>query len=246
MERLKQKLNSRRGASILLAMLLMLVAVMISAVIVSAAVTASNRVGEDPRQEQEILALDSAAKAMVKYLKRDGSYEYKDEESTNRELLADPGRTEIHSAPVMEYFAAKLDSSAAAVPFTLTAEMTPPDELPPAAALDGARMTLTAQYAYESSTDNSNIVYYNVTGKVYTGDDPDKSPQKLYVEGTISKTEEYSECIVTVTTYVPNGAYDPSNPDSLPELPVDVPVRIEITTTTWSVGTMTLTTNQPT
>ncbi len=50
MKRLKQKLNSRRGASILLAMLLMLVAVMISAVVVSAAVSAAERVYRDTSQ----------------------------------------------------------------------------------------------------------------------------------------------------------------------------------------------------
>ena len=62
MERLKQKLNSRRGASILLALLMMMVAVMISAVIISASVTAVNRVSDDKDQQQGVFSASSAAR----------------------------------------------------------------------------------------------------------------------------------------------------------------------------------------
>ncbi len=68
MKRCAQKLHSRRGASILLAMLLMLVVVMISAVIVSAAVTAANRVQDDKAQQQDALSLTSAEKLLTAYL----------------------------------------------------------------------------------------------------------------------------------------------------------------------------------
>ncbi len=245
MKRLKQKLNSRRGASILLAMLLMLVAVMISAVVVSAAVSAADRVDRDTSQEQEILALDSAAKAMVDYLERGGSYEYKDEVSTKPALLADPGQTVIHPAPVVEYIATKLDGSTSAVTFNLTEEMVPPDDLPDAA-LDGARMKLTVQHDYDESTDSSYSAYYSVTGTVFIGDDPDKSPRKLYVDGIISKTEEESNRNVPVIVYVENPTYDPSDPDSPEKLEDTENVRIDITTTIWSVSSMKLTTNQTT
>ena len=68
MKRCAQKLHSRRGASILLALFLMLVAVMVSAVIVSAAITAANRVKDDTVQQQDALSLSSAEAILTKYL----------------------------------------------------------------------------------------------------------------------------------------------------------------------------------
>lgn len=68
MERIKRKLHSRRGASILLAMLLMLVATMVCAVIISASLTAAKRVSDDRTQEQASLSIGSAGRLMVQYL----------------------------------------------------------------------------------------------------------------------------------------------------------------------------------
>ena len=70
MKRARQKLHSRSGASILLALYLMLVA----AVIVSAAVTAAHRVRDDRTEVQDSLSITSAGKLMVQYLKDHDTY----------------------------------------------------------------------------------------------------------------------------------------------------------------------------
>ena len=59
-----QKLNNRRGVSILLAIMLLLVATMVSVTILSAALTAAHRVASDKRQEQLALAVDSSARLL--------------------------------------------------------------------------------------------------------------------------------------------------------------------------------------
>ena len=68
MARIRQKLHSRSGASILLAMVLLLVAAMVSAVIISASVTAANRVSDDHVHQQQLLAVNSAARLLKKAL----------------------------------------------------------------------------------------------------------------------------------------------------------------------------------
>lgn len=64
MERVKSKLHSESGVSILLALLLLLVATMVSAVILSAAVTATKRVYDDKQQAQDYLTVSSAARLL--------------------------------------------------------------------------------------------------------------------------------------------------------------------------------------
>ncbi len=64
MKRLKNKLQSRRGASMLMALLLFLVAAMVSAVIVAAAVSAQTRVRADRAQQQTYLTVSSAAELL--------------------------------------------------------------------------------------------------------------------------------------------------------------------------------------
>ena len=59
-----QKLNNRRGVSILLAIMLLLVATMVSVTILSAALSAAHRVASDKEQEQLRLAVDSAARLL--------------------------------------------------------------------------------------------------------------------------------------------------------------------------------------
>ena len=61
MKRLAQKLNCRRGASMLMALLLFLIAAMVSAVIITAAVSARSRVASDRAQQQTYLTVSSAA-----------------------------------------------------------------------------------------------------------------------------------------------------------------------------------------
>ena len=61
MQRLKKKLHSNSGASILMALLVMLVAVMVSAVIIAAAVSAAVSVREERAQQQAYLTVSSAA-----------------------------------------------------------------------------------------------------------------------------------------------------------------------------------------
>ena len=61
MRHLREKLNDRRGASILLAVMVMLVVSMVVAVMLNASLTATRRVNDDRVQEQNQLAADSAA-----------------------------------------------------------------------------------------------------------------------------------------------------------------------------------------
>lgn len=64
MKRLAQKLQDRRGASMLMALLLFLVAAMVSAVIIAAAVSARSRVASDRAQQQTYLTVSSAAELL--------------------------------------------------------------------------------------------------------------------------------------------------------------------------------------
>lgn len=61
MAQIKQKLKSRRGASILIAMILLLVATMVSIVIVNASLTATHRAKSSREYTQKMLYLQSAA-----------------------------------------------------------------------------------------------------------------------------------------------------------------------------------------
>lgn len=64
MKRLAQKLNCRRGASMLMALLLFLIAAMVSAAIITAAVSARSRVASDRAQQQTYLTVSSAAELL--------------------------------------------------------------------------------------------------------------------------------------------------------------------------------------
>ena len=64
MKDFENKLKSRRGASILLAMIVLLVTSMVAAVLLSAGVTAARRVADDRTEQQAILAADSAARML--------------------------------------------------------------------------------------------------------------------------------------------------------------------------------------
>lgn len=68
MRRIGQKLNSRRGATLIVALLLLLVASMVSVTILSSAVTAAKRLHDDRAREQDYLALSSAARLLKKEL----------------------------------------------------------------------------------------------------------------------------------------------------------------------------------
>jgi type II secretory pathway component PulK len=70
MARMRQKLHSRRGASILLALVLFLVASTVISVILSASLTAARRLEDDRAREQEYIAVSSAAKFFAKALER--------------------------------------------------------------------------------------------------------------------------------------------------------------------------------
>ncbi len=64
MRRVQEKLKSRSGVSILFALLLFLVASMVSVIIISASVTAVRRIRDDRIQEQNYLAIASAARVL--------------------------------------------------------------------------------------------------------------------------------------------------------------------------------------
>ena len=61
MQAIRRKLNSQRGASMLMALLLMLVGIMVSAVIISAATSAAVNKRSEKEQQQAYLAVSSAA-----------------------------------------------------------------------------------------------------------------------------------------------------------------------------------------
>lgn len=61
MQTIRRKLNSQRGASMLMALLLMLVGIMVSAVIISAATSAAVNKRSEKEQQQAYLAVSSAA-----------------------------------------------------------------------------------------------------------------------------------------------------------------------------------------
>ena len=61
MQAIRRKLNSQRGASMLMALLLMLVGIMVSAVIISAATSAAVNKRSEKELQQAYLAVSSAA-----------------------------------------------------------------------------------------------------------------------------------------------------------------------------------------
>lgn len=251
MERVMKKLNSRRGASILLAMALILTALMISAVIVSAALTAAHRVSHDSKEEQKTLALNSAAKAMKDYLETAGEYEYYDEDSANESLYASTERNVTSISGIMEHFESKLpDSIGDPVSFELTAAVDTADL--PADMADAFQKSTTMALTVQSSNTSSPIEGTTVTDYPFTGtahcvDDDAAVLQKLYVTGTVKKTVVVTEETeyVTVTVNVPNPAHetDPTAPETVPE-DTEEPVTVTITTTTWSMAGIRLTSKE--
>lgn len=73
MRRITQKLHSRRGASLLYALLLFLVASMVSVVILTSAATAARRLHDDRAREQEYLSLSSAARLLKQAMETEKS-----------------------------------------------------------------------------------------------------------------------------------------------------------------------------
>ncbi len=70
MKRAAEKLHSRRGASLIYALLLFLVASMVSVLILNASTTAVQRLNDDREREQEYLLLSSAARLFKKALEK--------------------------------------------------------------------------------------------------------------------------------------------------------------------------------
>lgn len=68
MRRITEKLHSRRGASLIYALLLFLVASMVSAVILSASVTAAKRLRDDQIRQQNELTINSGARLLKKLM----------------------------------------------------------------------------------------------------------------------------------------------------------------------------------
>ena len=72
--RIKQKLNNNAGASMILALALMLVCVVVSSMVVSTAASGLNRTEKRVTQQQEYLAVSSAAELIAEELKSAGEY----------------------------------------------------------------------------------------------------------------------------------------------------------------------------
>ena len=73
--RIRQKLNNNTGASMILALALLLVCVVVSSIILSTAASGLNRNEKRVTQQQEYLALSSAAELIAKELQNAGEYE---------------------------------------------------------------------------------------------------------------------------------------------------------------------------
>ena len=70
MARIRQKLHSRRGASILIAMLLVLVATLVSVVVIEASLTATRRARSERDYTQQTLYIQSAGELFKDCLKQ--------------------------------------------------------------------------------------------------------------------------------------------------------------------------------
>ena len=73
MQAIRRKLNSQKGASMLMALLLMLVGIMVSAVIISAATSAAVNKRSEKEQQQAYLAVSSAADVTTTVTHADGT-----------------------------------------------------------------------------------------------------------------------------------------------------------------------------
>ena len=106
MEALKEKLNSRRGASILLALLFMLMCILVAASVVMAASSNAGKIKSNKEEQQKYLTLSSAVNFLVDELESVeyvGKYEYKyDSKLMLRGTdgnLYDPGASTIPGLP---------------------------------------------------------------------------------------------------------------------------------------------------
>ena len=99
MEALKRKWNSRRGASILLALLFLLVCMMVGASVVMAADSNAGKLRSNKEEQQRYLTLSSALTLLcdklqsVEYV---GKYDYEYVEDTNPDVAYDTGYETYH------------------------------------------------------------------------------------------------------------------------------------------------------
>ena len=218
MERIRQKLHSRRGVSILLALLLMLVAAMVSVVIVGASLTAAKRVNDDRAQEQAALSISSAAKVMVEYLNDKNTYEYV--HSVYEDGSYDPPEITIPNE-LLQTITEKLDQTQ-----FLTVSVPTGDGL--------STVIMAFTLTEKESNSNPSYIQFSITGissdqagTIFLADsipasldDPDvlntcieKSAQKLYLHGTLEKDLTYE------TTKKLSDEEDPDNPGEYKEIP---------------------------
>ena len=190
-ERTQKKLHSRRGASILLALLLFLVASMVVSVILSASLTAVSRVNDDREREQEYLAVSSAAKFFAKALER-ASYRV----TTTTQL--DEEKNPVPEGVVRDFSELRgLDGVLAAADSgekTIRVTLRLPDGVDTALPKT-ASVTLTL-----GDPDGNGI--YEFTGAVAA----EGSSQKMFLKGQLQKNEGAAH---TMTEHP-----DPSDPDA--------------------------------
>ena len=194
MNRFRRKLHSRRGISILLALLLMLVAAMVSAVILSASVTAAKRVHDDRAQEQDFLSVSSGARFLLDTLSdADASYRIVTTEfidSHGYPVRAPQSAATSGDAAISGLFAVA-ETRRTAAPYSVT--VTPDGAT---AALCPVALTFALERDAESSsvTESGRYDLYTVTnGVVRAAGAGQETPQtQLFLTGQL-KRQEHSE-----------------------------------------------------
>lgn len=192
MKRATQKLHSRRGASILLALLMILVATMVSTVIVSAAVTTAKRVHDDESREQDYLTVNSAARLITAYLLENTKYTFHtlsyehSEDNPNRRVHTDENADSAvvqHLSEMVE--ALEADAEAVNGTITVSAPSGDDEELPMTA--------VTMEYSLKPISDeshefNDHEKTFTFSGEIFMGDNKAESPQRLFFSGMLAFT----------------------------------------------------------
>ncbi len=238
MKRAKQKLHSRRGASILLAMLMILVATMVSAVIISAAVTTAKRVHDDTDYVKDEVMIHSAGRLIEDFLKKKTKYTYHTLEYVDSYVYSE---LHVHTAEGEDSPVVKTLSDMTEDPVKLT----PPDPLLPAEPVPVASgtITLAAQpkddgtavpippvmmtYTLQNSTPPGGIETYTIRGEIFFGADEtakNQSSQRLFLYATLTKSE-YTQALQDGDTrryYPPEKIGEKPNGDPIYADPIEI------------------------
>ncbi len=186
MKRAVQKLHSRRGASILLALLMLLVAVMVSAVILSAVVTTAKRVHDDIGQEQDYLTVSSAGRLIKAFLLQNRyftyhtlSYEHSEPNPARR-----VHKNENKDSDVVKKLLEMAETMNSEDAKTGTITLSVPED-------DGSVPVepVTMDFTLKPDTDAPFTEYektFTLSGEIYMGANKADSPQRLFLSAKLT------------------------------------------------------------